>query len=235
MELERNDQHPIQQTDGAASAEHTLPAGAQSMLPAMADIQLIHRDNVRRIVINRPPLNLVDGPMLLALAAALASAAQHPHVRLVALMGAGEDAFCAGWDPQQPPEQREALSGAVVEVIRAFRALAARRIPTVAILKGQALGIGGELALLCDTLIAREDAVLALPLMDQDTAPPVAAMILPRLIGPRRALHLLLTGERRDARAAYGIGLVHQVLPAASFDQEVEGLLELLAACGVQT
>jgi enoyl-CoA hydratase/carnithine racemase len=201
----------------------------------VTSIQMVHRGNIRRITINRPPLNLLDVPTLLALAAALATTAQHQQTRLVALMGAGDVAFSAGVDPEQLPERREALRSALMEVVRAFYALTARHISTVALLQGQALGTGCELALLCDTLIAREDTILGLPEITSDSVPPLAPALLPRLIGPRRALYLLLTGERISARTAYSMGLVHQVLPTATFAQEAEELLVMLAACGGQS
>jgi len=222
-----------QQPTPPAAAMDDAAASTQPPVRPAAGIHLFQRGDIRRLVIDRPPHNALDISALLALAAALASIAQHHQTRLIVLAGTGEAAFCAGLEPEAL-QQPAALLPALTELARAFHALATRHIPTVALLHGLSLSIGCELALLCDTRIAREDAILGLPEITRGIFPPLGAVLLPRLIGPRRALHLLLTGERISAREAHKTGLVHQVLPAATFAQEVDELLVMLAACGYQ-
>jgi enoyl-CoA hydratase/carnithine racemase len=152
----------------------------------------------------------------------------------VVLTGEGERAFCAGFEAsRQDAGQQSAPPIAVLqEVYRAFADLAAAAIPTVALVKGQALGIGCELAALCDTLIAREDAEFGLPEIARGSIPALAAVSLPERLGPRVALRLMLTGERITAAEALRLGLAHQVLSSERFVSDAEELLLMLALLG---
>jgi enoyl-CoA hydratase/carnithine racemase len=92
------------------------------------------------------------------------------------------------------------------------------RLPaiTIAAVHGYAVGGGFEMALLCDQCIASRDARFALPETGLGMIPGVAGtQTLPRLVGPTRALRLVLNGEEFDARAAHRLGLVARVVPRA--------------------
>src|SRR5215470_16154535 len=117
------------------------------------------RAGLLRITINRPPLNILDLETLQALTTALRQARADGQTRLVVLGSEGERAFCAGVDIRDhlPGKDAEMIE-AVQDNYRAFAELSAAAIPTVALVKGLALGGGCELAAQCDTLIAREDA-----------------------------------------------------------------------------
>src|SRR5207302_6971072 len=151
------------------------------------------------------------------LTAAMRNALKHPP-RLIVLTGAGERAFCAGVDI------RDHLDGREVEMLRAvrdncaaFEELHAQHIPTVALVKGHALGGGCELAALCDTVIACEDATFGLPEVNLAVFPPVAAAYFPSLIGYNTTMRLVLTGETITAIEARRLGLAHQVLSSYTF------------------
>ncbi len=191
------------------------------------------RAGLWRISINRPPLNTLDLATLRALAAALRQARAEPQTRLVVLTGEGERAFCAGFEAgQMDAEQQQEYLTVLQEVSQAFADLAAASIPAVALVKGLALGMGCELAALCDTLIAREDAEFGLPEIEQGTIPALAAATFPRRFAPRVALRLMLTGERINAAEACRLGLAHQVLSAERFLTDAEELLLMLALLG---
>lgn len=191
------------------------------------------RAGLWRISINRPPQNTLDLATLRLLAAALRQARAEPQTRLVVLTGEGERAFCAGFEAgQQSAEGQPELLAAIQETYGAFADLTAAAIPTVALVKGLALGMGCELAALCDTLIAREDAEFGLPEIAQGTIPPLAAATFPRRFAPRVALRLMLTGERINAAEACRLGLAHQVLSTERFLTDAEELLLMLALLG---
>jgi enoyl-CoA hydratase/carnithine racemase len=194
------------------------------------------RAGLWRISINRPPLNTLDLMTLQGLLAALRQARAEPQTRLVVLTGEGERAFCAGFEAGQAnaAHQKEYLA-ALQEVYRAFADLAAAAIPTVALVKGLALGIGCELAALCDTLVAREDAEFGLPEIGQGSFPVLAAAIWSRRLSPRVALRLMLTGERVHAAEACRLGLAHQVLSTERFLTDAEELLLMLALLGASS
>ena len=191
------------------------------------------RAGLLRISINRPPLNILDLPTLQALTVALRRARADGQTRLVVITSEGERAFCAGVDVRDHLPGKDAeMIAAEQDQYRAFTELAAAAIPTVALVKGLALGGGCELAALCDTLIAREDAEFGLPEIKLGVFPPLAAALFHRRLAPRVALRLMLTGERVAAAEAQRLGLAHQVLAADRFHDDTEELLLMLAMLG---
>jgi cyclohexa-1,5-dienecarbonyl-CoA hydratase len=118
---------------------------------------------------------------------------------------------------------------AVYDNCAAFEELRSHNIPTVALVKGHALGGGCELALLCDSVIAHEDATFGLPEISLGVFPPVAAVYFPALIGQNATMRLMLTGETIQAKEALRLGLAHQVLSSRRFLPDAEELLTMLA------
>jgi len=168
--------------------------------------------------------------MLDQLTAIMREAIKQPP-RLIVLTGAGERAFCAGVDIKDHLDGREVeMLRAVHDNCAAFEELAAHHISTVALVKGHALGGGCELAVLCDTVIAHEDATFGLPEVNLAVFPPVAAVYFPSRIGHHATMRLMLTGETLHANEALRLGLAHQVLCARNFLTDAEELLTLLAA-----
>jgi cyclohexa-1,5-dienecarbonyl-CoA hydratase len=99
-------------------------------------------------------------------------------------------------------------------------------IPTVAAVNGAALGGGLELALACDMLVAADGSKLGQPEIKLGVFPPIAAILLPRIVPVPRAMELVLGGGTIDAREALSIGLVNRVFPRASFAADTEKFLE---------
>lgn len=159
-------------------------------------------------------------------------AADEPSV--VTVRGAGGD-FSAGvdmagvpeWADQRPLEVRDQLE-AVHEALRTIESVDA---PVIAALEGYALGGGLELALACDIRFASEDARFGLPEATLGLAMDLGgAQKLPGFIGEGMTKYLVMTGEQIDARRAYDVGLVEQVVPATEFDAELAALEDRLAA-----
>lgn len=195
----------------------------------MSNVRVRLHKNILWLILDRPPLNILNIAMLDQLTEAMRKAlTQAP--QLVVLMGAGERAFCAGVDVEDHLDGREReMLRAVYDNCAAFEELRARKIPTVAVVRGHALGGGCELAVLCDTVIAHEDATFGLPEIKLGVFPPVAVTYFPQRIGHVETAHLVLTGETLSAIEARRIGLVQQVLSARSFMIETEELLTMLA------
>src|SRR5437868_4288283 len=196
----------------------------------MPDVRIrLHKDS-RWLILDKPPLNILTIGMLDQLTAAMRNALQHPP-RLIVITGAGERAFCAGVDIHDHLDGREvAMLRAVQDNCAAFEELHAHNIPTVALVKGYALGGGCELAALCDTVIAHEQACFGLPEVTLGVFPPVAAVYFPQLIGYNATMRLMLTGETINATEAMRLGLVHQVLSPHTFLPDAEELLTMLAS-----
>ena len=164
---------------------------------------------IGRLVIDRPPVNVLDLATLEASQAALAKAAADRKLKVLALSGAGR-AFSAGVDVADHTADRV---GRMIELFHgALRRLMALEVPVIAVVHGATLGGGCELALACDMVLARDDLRLGQPEIQLAVFPPFAAALLPRLIGRQRAMDLVLTGRplradealRRAWSAAFG-------------------------------
>ena len=189
----------------------------------------LHKD-ILWLILDRPPLNILSIEMLDQLTAAMRDVVKHAP-RLIVITGAGERAFSAGVDIHDHLHGREKeMLRAVYDNCAAFEELRAQHIATIALVKGYALGGGCELAALCDTVIAHEDATFGLPEISLGVLPPVAAAYFPALIGQNATMRLMLTGETIDAREALHLGLVHQVLSSRRFLPDAEELLIMLAS-----
>ncbi len=196
----------------------------------MLFVHVRHQHDLLWLILDRPPLNILSIEMLDQLTTALRDAVKDVP-RLIVITGAGERAFCAGVDIHDHLDGREVeMLRAVGDNCAAFEELRAKHIATVALVKGHALGGGCELAALCDTVIAHEDATFGLPEVSLAVFPPVAAVYFPALIGYTSTMRLMLTGETIKASEALRLGLAHQVLSSQRFLADAEELITMLAS-----
>ena len=174
---------------------------------------------VARLIINRPPLNILDIPTLHQLNGHVSAALSEPATRLLEIRGAGEKAFSAG------VEVRDHFPERVHEMLREFhaliRAILYAPVPTLAVIRGHCLGGGMELALACDFALATTEASFGQPEIQLGAFPPVAAALLPRLVGEKKALEIILGGAPFSAEEACRLGVVNRVV--ASNQLEAEG------------
>lgn len=184
-------------------------------------LKVAAQGGVSRITLNRPPLNVLNIAMMGELAAALQAAAEEP--TSVILLEAEGRAFSAGVDVADHKPDRVAEMVAAFD--RIFNVLGGINKPVVAAVNGAALGGGCEIVLACDLVVASEKAKFGQPEIAVGVFPPLAAYLLPRLVGYIPAMELLLGGETVDAARAYALGLVNKVVPAESFAAEVEAFL----------
>ncbi len=184
-----------------------------------------------RITLDRPPLNILDIPMLEELGGILKALDEDPQPTVVLLTGAGR-AFCAGVSVEDHTADKvDAMIGAFHAVIDRLLGLAC---PVVAAVNGAALGGGCELALACDTVLATETAKIGQPEVKLGVFPPAAAVLLPRLVGRQRAMDLVLSGRTLTGAEAARIGLVAQAIPDEEFDAAVEEYARGLASLSPQ-
>ena len=192
----------------------------------MSTVTYTRTGGLARVELDRPPLNVLDIAMLEELDGVLELLGGDPAVKVVALAGAGK-AFCAGADVADHAQDR--VERMLAAFHGAIRRLVALEIPTVAVVHGAALGGGAELALACDIVLARSDLRLGQPEIRLGVFPPVAAALLPRLVGRQRALDLVLSGRELGAEEARAMGLVSHVYASDSFQVKTEGYLRHLA------
>jgi cyclohexa-1,5-dienecarbonyl-CoA hydratase len=180
---------------------------------------------VTKLTLNRPPLNILNIAMLEELTRALERV--KAEARVLLLESGIERAFSAGADVgDHVPERVEEM---LANLHRAIVTLWEMDAISVAVVRGHCLGGGMELALSCDFLIAGESARFGQPEIHLGCFPPVAAVWLPHLIGPRRATELILTGRTISAREAEALGLATRVVPDEQIASAVEDLLTELS------
>ncbi len=178
------------------------------------------------IMLDRPPLNILDIAMMESLGAALDRAL--PKSDFVIFQGAGAKAFCAGADvADHTPKRVEKMLSAFHGV---FRRLAVADCLKIAAVHGYCLGGGMELAAFCDFVLATESTQFGQPEIQLGCFPPVALVTLPQRIGMPAAAHLILTGHPISATEAHGLGLVTRVVPDHELAAAVGALLEELRA-----
>ena len=196
----------------------------------MADEILLSVDaGVATVTMNRPDQrNAMNTALLQGLRATFDDLDARRDVRVVVVQGAGP-AFCAGMDLKEMERRRGEADpeGNVVEVLRRVER---STHPTIAALHGDAIAGGCELALHCDLRVAAEPARLGMPLARIGLVIPFPlGQKLVEIIGPAHTRHLLFTGQPVDARRAYEIGMVHQVVPAADLPSAVQALARRIA------
>lgn len=188
----------------------------------MAGVLLQKNGGVASLVMDRPPLNVLDLALLRELRQLLDGLDQDDGVELVEIRGAGGRAFSAGVDVKdhtraQVPKMLDLVHG----VIRKLMSLPQ---PTIAVVDGVCLGGGCELASSCDLVLASEDSLFATPEIAVGCFPPVALARFSSQIGYHRAAEMILTGRRLSAREAASIGLVNRVAPRNQLDGTLEEL-----------
>lgn len=179
-------------------------------------------DGVAKISINRPPLNILNAETLLELTMVLETARTDSSVSVVVITGVGDRAFSAGVDIRDHLPERV---GSTLNVFnKVFYALQRLDKPTIAVVNGVALGGGCELAMGCDMVMASEKAKFGQPEIAVGAIPPIAVVLLPRLVGPAKAYELILTGDVITAAEAERIGLVNKVVPQEKLDEAMKEL-----------
>lgn len=185
------------------------------------------KEGVGRITMNRPPLNILNIETMQEIVRALESLRSDSRVKVVVIAAQGR-AFSAGVEVRE--HTAEKVGEMVKSFDRIFHLLAATPQPTIALVQGAALGGGCELALFCDMVLASERAQFGQPEIKVGVFPPIAAIMLPRLIDRKRALELILTGESIDAQEAARLGLVNQVVPEDKLEETLGALLKKLTS-----
>ncbi len=190
------------------------------------------------LTLNRPQTyNAIDDALVRALLDALVDCDEDATVRAVMITGAGK-AFCAGGDLKAMKAAADAhgtagpfLKRLTVPVHGAIATIARMEKPVVAAVNGPAGGFGFSLALACDLVVAAESAVFTMAYTRAGLAPDGGStFFLPRLVGARRAVDLVLNNRALSAAEARDIGIVNEVLSDASFAADARAYAARLAA-----
>lgn len=192
------------------------------------------RGKIYSITLNRPEkLNALSKALRLELDAALSEAENDDEVSVIVIKGSGR-AFSAGYDLNPEETQRkEALNDPALDRKRLLKdqqhwwKIWDCSKPVIAQVHGFCLAGGTELAMMCDLVVAADDAKIGYPPL-RDMGSPVTP-IWPWLIGARWAKILYMTGDTIDGKTAETIGMINFAVPADKLDKAVELLAERLA------
>jgi methylglutaconyl-CoA hydratase len=199
----------------------------------MTRIRLLKDGAIGRVVLARPEKkNALDRQAADDLFAALAQFEGDATIRVIHLAADGDD-FCAGADLEALERTLDAgaeVHRADAEALgRVFLAIRALMKPVVCSVRGRALAGGAGLATACDIVLAHEDAEFGYPEVRVGFVPAMVMTMLRRAVGEKHAADLVLTGRVINAEEAERIGLVSRVVPAATFDDEVDATLQQIA------
>lgn len=188
---------------------------------------------IAKITLNRPERrNAIDREMISELGLALDDIASDDLCRAIILTGAGDRAFASGADIAELKER--GVADALLRINASmFRRVEEQFIPTIAAIRGYALGGGCELAMACDIRVAGHSAKLGQPEVGLGIIPGAGAIQrLPRLVGIGRAKELIFTGRIIDATEAERIGLVQHTVPDERVDDKALSIARAIAAQG---
>ena len=197
------------------------------------EVQYRVESGIATIAINRPDRrNAVQYDVMREIVRRLDEASADAAVRAIVFTGTGEKAFCAGADLTSMQgvgfTQLHEARGYLVELVRKIVKLPK---PIVARVNGAALGGGFGLALACDLTIASATATFGTPEIDLGLFP---MMIMPLIFrncnNRKRALEMMLTGEKLSAEQALALGFVNRVVPPGELDRAVGEVAAKLAS-----
>jgi cyclohexa-1,5-dienecarbonyl-CoA hydratase len=187
-----------------------------------------------KITLNSPKANILEAAMLAEIQHALDELTCAPEVKVIVFEGSGKH-FSFGASVQEHTKENAAM------MLRAFHkmfhTLVDMAVPTVAVVRGQCLGGGMELALFCNFIVADKTAMFGQPEIVLGVFPPPASVMLPRKVGQAWADDIALTGRSISAEEGYRIGLVNmlagegQDAHTAAMDFITAHILPKSAAC----
>jgi len=168
-------------------------------------LKIAKADGVARITLDRPKHNVFNIKMMNELIAELKSLVGDAQLKCAVLNGAGPS-FCAGVEvsdhkPEMAPEMIETFN-------RVFELIDRLEVPVIASVHGACLGGGMEVAIACDIIVAARSALFGQPEIKLAFLPPYAAVRLPHLVGPAKAIEICTTGKRYSAEEARQMGMV---------------------------
>lgn len=197
----------------------------------MTVVQLEVKDQIAYLTVTRPDaLNALNAQVMRELSEALRKIEQDSKIRCVVVSGSGEKAFVAGADIKEIG-QLDTVSALEFAKLgqSVFRRLERLSQPTIALVRGFALGGGFELALSCDMIIASEKAQFGLPECTLGLLPGFGGTVrLSRCVGPQRAKEIALTGGFYSAQSGMTLGFVNRVYSAETVESEVSKLAQTL-------
>jgi cyclohexa-1,5-dienecarbonyl-CoA hydratase len=178
--------------------------------------------DVIQLTLHRAPLNFLNLQMLQRIQMLLESLGDSPPGRALRI-DSDSQAFSAGLEIAE--QTQDSIFLLLDQYHAVLRILDSFPRPTIAVVRGVALGAGNELAACCDFAFATMQATFGQPEIKVGTIPSFAPLLLPQRIGTQRTLQMILTGNPVDALEAERIGLIFRALPEDELERGIEELL----------
>ena len=166
-------------------------------------------DGVARITLNRPKFNMMNIEMMKELNGRLEDLLKDDDLKCVAIDAEGKH-FCTGVEVAD--HKPDNVADMIATFNRIFELTEQLEVPIIAVVQGFCLGGGMELAIACDVLVAGQGAQFGQPEIKVGFFPPYAAMRLPQLIGPAKAIEICTTGKFYSAAEAQSLGMIAHVV-----------------------
>ena len=197
----------------------------------MSDKDLLYRVDGRTawITINREAKrNSISAEVVDLFFEYLDQAEKNPEIRAVCITGAGDKAFCSGADLGNMAAGEEGKSPAS-NYANLMKRVASFPKPTVARVNGYCLAGGTGFMLACDIVIAKEDAKFGTPEVNVGIWPMMIGALIFRNAMKKKAMEMVLLGQRLSAKEAEEMGMVTRVVPNDKLDEEINRILGILA------
>jgi cyclohexa-1,5-dienecarbonyl-CoA hydratase len=198
--------------------------------PKLEEFQFVkfrQEGEVGRLTLDRPEHNLLNERMLAELAVGVMTLGERSEVKLIILDSAAK-AFCGGIELGEYTQRR------VFQLLDAFHGTFSAMLdtskPLLVVVNGPAFGGGAELAALGDLVLATPRARFSQPEIKLGVFPPLAAVVLPYILGPKLALELVLTGETLTAERAREVGLVNWLVPETELQNKIDEIVAKVTA-----
>ncbi|MCP3942683.1 MAG: enoyl-CoA hydratase [Desulfobacteraceae bacterium] len=198
----------------------------------MTDLLYEVKDHLAWITINREKQrNAISYDAIQLFLQFLDQAEADPQVRVVCMTGAGDKVFCSGADlgraMQEDPDTKTMM---FTQYARLLTRISQFAKPTLAKINGHCLAGGTGFMLACDLVIARDDVLFGTPEVNVGLFPMMIGALIFRNVSRKKAMEMILLGEKLSASKAMEMGMITRIFPAKNFEEETQKILGALAA-----
>ncbi len=184
-------------------------------------------DGVARITLNRPKFNMMNIDMMNELNGRLEVLLKDQNLKCVVIYAEGKH-FCTGVEVAD--HKPDKVDDMIATFNRIFELTEQLEVPIVAVVQGYCLGGGMELAIACDVIVAAKGALFGQPEIKVGFFPPYAAMRLPQLVGPAKAVEICTTGKFYKAEEAQRLGMIAHVAEDDQLAEAAEQIVKEIKA-----
>jgi cyclohexa-1,5-dienecarbonyl-CoA hydratase len=193
----------------------------------LTHIEFEKADGVARITLNRPKFNMMNIDMMDEINHLLEGFVSDQDLKCVVIDAAGKH-FCTGVEVGD--HKPDKVGDMIATFNRIFELLEQIDVPVIAMVQGFCLGGGMELAIACDVIVADKGATFGQPEIKVGFLPPYAAIRLPQLVGPAKAIEICTTGKFYSAQEAQLMGMVAHVAQDGGLAEAAENIIKEIQA-----